>query len=143
MEVRSTPLTLPFALWQQIPNEDENEIEDDILTDLIIQKIDACLEENGANHRTEKFEVISTSANKTGPSRLVIRRGQEFLVKLICNRSIRPKTDTVSLVLAVDPIAGEWISHGHGTVVYLLLQTDDNLVEEHDSDWSAKLQSTS
>uniref|UniRef100_A0A182YFF1 Transglutaminase-like domain-containing protein n=1 Tax=Anopheles stephensi TaxID=30069 RepID=A0A182YFF1_ANOST len=122
--------------------DEENEIEDDSQSELIVAKIDACLEQNGVNHRTEKFEVIGTSANKTGPSRLVVRRGQEFLVKFICNRPINSKTDTISLVLAVDPIAGEWISHGHGTVVYLLLQTDDSLVDEQDSDWSAKLQST-
>ncbi|XP_050079096.1 annulin-like [Anopheles maculipalpis] len=136
------PHTLPFAFESSSENDNENEIENESLSQLIIQKIDLCYEVNGVNHQTEKFEVMHTSTNKTGPTRLVIRRGQEFLLKLICNRPINPKMDTISLVLAVDPIANEWISYGHGSVVYLLLQTDDNPEEEHDSDWSAKLQST-
>ncbi|XP_053665322.1 annulin-like [Anopheles marshallii] len=140
----SAPHTLPFAFWQQQDhNDDENEIEDDMQSELIVERIDSCLKENGVNHRTERFASMSASANRTESSQLVIRRGQEFLLKLICNRPIDPKTDAISLVLAVDPIAGEWISHGHGTVVYMLLQTDDNLEEDHDSDWNAKLQSTS
>uniref|UniRef100_A0A182MQG2 protein-glutamine gamma-glutamyltransferase n=1 Tax=Anopheles culicifacies TaxID=139723 RepID=A0A182MQG2_9DIPT len=144
MEEGGLPHALPFAFWQQPDqNDDENEIDADVQPELIIQRIDTCLEENGANHRTEKFESMSASAIKTGSSQLVVRRGQEFLLKLICNRPINPKTDAISLVLAVDPIAGEWISHGHGTVVYMLLQTDDHLEEDHDCDWCAKLESTS
>ncbi|XP_049279488.1 annulin-like [Anopheles funestus] len=144
MEANSVPHALPFGFWQrQDQNDDENEIENEMEPELIIERIDSCLVENGINHRTDRFESMSVSANKTESSQLVIRRGQEFLLKLICNRPINPKTDAISLVLSVDPIAGEWISHGHGTVVYMLLHTDDNLEEDHDSDWSAKLQSTS
>uniref|UniRef100_A0A182WGY9 Transglutaminase-like domain-containing protein n=1 Tax=Anopheles minimus TaxID=112268 RepID=A0A182WGY9_9DIPT len=143
MEGTGVPHALPFAFWQpQDQNDAENEIEDNMQPELMIERIDTCLEENGVNHRTERFESMSASAIKTGSSQLVVRRGQEFQLKLICNRPINPITDAVSLVLAVDPIAGEWISHGHGTVVYMLLQTGDHLEEDHDCDWCAKLLST-
>uniref|UniRef100_A0A182X2W8 protein-glutamine gamma-glutamyltransferase n=1 Tax=Anopheles quadriannulatus TaxID=34691 RepID=A0A182X2W8_ANOQN len=132
--------TLPFAFWQHDQNDLENEIDHEPSAELTIERIDTCLEENGLNHRTEKFELMSTSNAKAKPSQLVVRRGEEFLVKMICSRPVNLKTDAISLVLAVDPIASEWISHGHGTVVYLILQTGDNN-EEEDSDWSAKLRS--
>ncbi|XP_053677743.1 annulin-like [Anopheles nili] len=138
IDMVEVPHTLPFAFWQK-DQDNENQIENGELTELTIERIDACLQENGINHRTDKFELMSTPRAKGKPSQLVIRRGQEFLIKLICNRPINPKVDSLSFVLSVDPIADEWISHGHGTVVYMLLQTADNVEEDHDSDWNAKL----
>uniref|UniRef100_A0A182QTX5 Transglutaminase-like domain-containing protein n=1 Tax=Anopheles farauti TaxID=69004 RepID=A0A182QTX5_9DIPT len=134
---------LPFAFWNPNSNDIDNQIEDDEVSELTIERIDTCLEENGIAHRTDKFEMMSAARAARNASQLVIRRGQEFLVKLICNRAIVPKVDAISLVLAVDPIASEWISHGHGTVVYMLLQTEDNPDEDSDSDWGAKVRSVS
>uniref|UniRef100_A0A182NEW5 protein-glutamine gamma-glutamyltransferase n=1 Tax=Anopheles dirus TaxID=7168 RepID=A0A182NEW5_9DIPT len=142
-EETNAPHALPFAFWNQNSNDIDNQIDDDGVSELTIERIDTCQQENGSAHRTDKFELMSTSRAERNASQLVIRRGQEFLVKLICNRPIIPKVDAVSLVLAVNPIASEWISHGHGTVVYMLLQTDDNPEEDHDSDWSARLRSMS
>uniref|UniRef100_A0A182KF32 Transglutaminase-like domain-containing protein n=1 Tax=Anopheles christyi TaxID=43041 RepID=A0A182KF32_9DIPT len=143
METNNGAHTLPFAFWQQDQNDLENEIDNETPSELTIERIDTCLEENGFTHRTEKFELMGKVRANAKPSQLVIRRGEEFLVKLICSRPVNVKTDAISLVLAVDPIASEWISHGHGTVVYLILQTGDNNDEDHDSDWSAKLRSMS
>uniref|UniRef100_A0A182PDD8 protein-glutamine gamma-glutamyltransferase n=1 Tax=Anopheles epiroticus TaxID=199890 RepID=A0A182PDD8_9DIPT len=143
MEANNAVHTLPFAFWQSDENEIDNEIDAEQQTELTVERIDTCLEENGLNHRTEKFELMNTSGAKAKPPQLVVRRGEEFLVKFICNRPVNLMTDAISLVLAVDPIASEWISHGHGTVVYLILQSEDANDEDHDADWSAKLRSMS
>ncbi|XP_052869381.1 annulin-like [Anopheles cruzii] len=134
MEV-SAPHALPFPFWPEAADQDNQIEQDDELGELLVEKIDTCPSENGANHRTDKFELMHRSA-----PRLIVRRGQDFVVKLVCNRQIKAKTDAISLVLSVDPIDEEWISHGHGTVVYLLLQTEDTVDADHDSDWSAKLE---
>ncbi|ETN60755.1 glutamine gamma-glutamyltransferase [Anopheles darlingi] len=133
----TAPHTLPFPFWGQ-EEERDNDIDDqDDEGALVVEKIDICSKENGVSHRTDKYDLM----NRT-PAKLVVRRGQDFILRLVCNRSIKPKTDTIWLVLAVDPINNEWVSHGHGTVVYLLLKTNDNATEEREdeSDWSARLE---
>uniref|UniRef100_A0A182J8Q9 protein-glutamine gamma-glutamyltransferase n=1 Tax=Anopheles atroparvus TaxID=41427 RepID=A0A182J8Q9_ANOAO len=138
MEV-TVPHMLPFALFPK-NNDQDNEIESSE-GELRIHQLDTCVEENGANHHTDKFELMGTPRANGKPSQLVVRRGQEFLLKLICNRPINTDVDTLWLELAVDRIAGEWISHGHGTVQYVLLQTDATVSDEDEEyDWTATLQ---
>ncbi|XP_058120389.1 annulin-like [Anopheles ziemanni] len=140
MEV-TAPHELPFAFWPG-NNELENELENRE-GELKIERIDTCVEENGTQHHTDKFEMMGTPRGNGMPSQLVVRRGQEFLLKFHCNRPINPEVDAVSLVLAVDSIRGEYICHGHGTVVFMTLQSDDGVTEEdQDMDWTATLQAS-
>ncbi|ETN58937.1 glutamine gamma-glutamyltransferase [Anopheles darlingi] len=136
MEV-TAPHTLPFAFWRHEEERDNNIDNEDDEGPLVVEKIDICSNENGASHRTDKYHTMNQN-----PAKLVVRRGQDFILRLVCNRSIQPKTDTIWLVLAVDPIKNEWVSHGHNTVVYLLLKTIDSasVEKEDDSDWSARLE---
>ncbi|XP_015440169.1 PREDICTED: annulin [Dufourea novaeangliae] len=79
---------------------------------LTIQEVDPCIQENGENHRTSRYESMTRDDDKT---RLVVRRGQEFYLHLTLSRDYDPNIDGISLVFTVDGV--EKPQYGHGTLV--------------------------
>lgn len=79
---------------------------------LTILHVDPCIGENGAKHRTSRYEAMSRNGDG---SRLVVRRGQEFYLHLALSRDYDPDTDGISLVFTVD--GADRPQYGHGTLV--------------------------
>lgn len=79
---------------------------------LTILDVDPCIGENGAKHRTSRYEAMTRRGDG---SRLVVRRGQEFYLHLALSRDYDPNTDGISLVFTVD--GAERPQYGHGTLV--------------------------
>ncbi|XP_072936841.1 annulin-like isoform X2 [Epargyreus clarus] len=64
---------------------------------LAIQGIDLCVETNGENHHTSKFNLMTRSVDRC----LVIRRGQAFKLDLLLNRPYDAARDAVSFIFYV------------------------------------------
>ncbi|XP_043792273.1 annulin isoform X2 [Apis laboriosa] len=79
---------------------------------LTILDVDPCIGENGAKHRTSRYEAMT---RRDDGSRLVVRRGQEFYLHLALSRDYDPNTDGMSIVFTVD--GAERPHYGHGTLV--------------------------
>ncbi|XP_011169553.1 annulin isoform X1 [Solenopsis invicta] len=79
---------------------------------LTIDNVDTCIEENGENHRTSRYELMTRQDDR---ARLVVRRGQEFYLHLSLSRDYNSSIDGISFVFTVDGI--ERPQHGHGTLV--------------------------
>lgn len=105
-----------------------------------ITGVDPCLDKNGENHRTSRFEMMNRHKMNTGNPVLVVRRGQPFHLKVYCDRPYDEEKDVISFMLSVHPMDGERVSHGHGTVVHLPLQKADDDADEDESDWRAVLE---
>ncbi|XP_053694559.1 annulin-like [Sabethes cyaneus] len=125
----------PLLIWQ--PTDHENEREEDAVLGIV--HVDPCIEENGVAHHTERFELMNRHRIDGSPSLLVVRRGQPFRLKLYCNRPYDEDHDAVSIMLSVQPMNGEKVSHGNGTVVYLPLMKADDNVSEDEFGWKACL----
>lgn len=76
---------------------------------LEIQFVDVCFAENGKNHHTAKFDLMK---RKEYPQ-LVIRRGQEFRLKLHVDRQFDPEQDGMALVFLLAGLSGLWSSVIH------------------------------
>ncbi|KAL1401749.1 hypothetical protein pipiens_006383 [Culex pipiens pipiens] len=124
----------PLMMWPQANSPADLEEEA-----LEVLSVDSCIGENGEAHRTGRFELMNRSEIDGSPSVLVVRRGQPFKLVVHCNRSFDEDRDVISLMLAVDPKDEDKISHGHGTVVYLPVESRSESVEEDEHDWRATL----
>ncbi|XP_053985887.1 annulin isoform X1 [Hylaeus volcanicus] len=79
---------------------------------LTILDVDPCIPENGENHRTSRYDLMTRQDDK---ARLVVRRGQEFYLHLTLSRDYDPNIDGMSLIFTLDGI--EKPQYGHGTLV--------------------------
>ncbi|XP_014213359.1 annulin isoform X2 [Copidosoma floridanum] len=79
---------------------------------LTIVHVDYCVPENAKAHRTARYEV---SNRPSGQARLVVRRGQSFLLELTLSRNYDPAIDGMSIVCTLDGV--ERPQYGHGTLV--------------------------
>ena len=79
---------------------------------LTIHNVDPCIEENGENHRTSRYELMTRQDDR---ARLVVRRGQEFYLHLSLSRDYSSSIDGVSIVFTLDGV--ERPQYGHGTLV--------------------------
>lgn len=76
-----------------------------ILTDdgnidiLKVFKVDLICKENGPIHQTEKYDLMLSKPDQT--NKLVIRRGQEFWIKIFFNRPYSKDTDGISFVFSI------------------------------------------
>ncbi|XP_034945825.1 annulin-like [Chelonus insularis] len=94
---------------------------------------DLMIESNGQAHNTSLFDLM----NRTGAdSRLVVRRGQEFFIKLNLDRDYDPKIDGISLVFTLEGI--EKPQHGNGTFVIVPVL---NVGEDAEGSWRSTLYS--
>ncbi|KAL1500917.1 hypothetical protein ABEB36_006336 [Hypothenemus hampei] len=107
---------------------------------LIVRHIDACFEENGTNHRTSRYDLM----RRDNFQHLVVRRGQNFKLKLHLSRPFEEENDGISFIFVVED--EEKPSHGNGTMVgvplmkkpdrYLpwnvvLLASEENVITVH------------
>lgn len=65
---------------------------------LIIRDIDPCIQRNGTEHHTDRFEVM----NREFEPLLVVRRGQSFYLDITLSREYDPERDGVSFIFTVD-----------------------------------------
>ncbi|KAG1715027.1 Annulin [Nymphon striatum] len=64
---------------------------------LVIQKFDYEIEENSKKHHTREYEMVKREKNPY----LVVRRGQQFTIKVTFNRSFHEQKDALCLVLTL------------------------------------------
>ncbi|XP_063983287.1 annulin isoform X2 [Diachasmimorpha longicaudata] len=100
---------------------------------LTVLRVDPCIDENGEAHRTSRYELM----NREGVNaRLIVRRGQEFFVRLHLNRDYDPTVDGISLVFTLDGVKKP--NYGNGTFVVTPLL---NFGEVSEGAWQASLDS--
>lgn len=105
----------------------------DVLT---IKKVDLCIEENGKLHHTKRYELMTRDGQVGPPPRLVVRRGQAFRLRLICDRPFDRSRDAMSLIFTVD--GEERPTHGHGSLVGVALQQYRHMIEDP-LEWGAAI----
>ncbi|XP_020284577.1 annulin isoform X2 [Pseudomyrmex gracilis] len=115
---RPQPLPTPRPPPATVPGEDYG------VPVLTIRSVDFCIEENGENHRTFRYELMTRHDDK---ARLVVRRGQEFYLHLNLSRDYDSSIDGVSIVFTLDGI--EKPQYGHGTLVATALLDPDEISE--------------
>lgn len=98
---------------------------------LTIHNVDPCIEENGENHRTSRYELMTRRADR---AKLVIRRGQEFYLHLSLSRDYNYSIDGISIVFTLDGI--EKPQYGHGTLVATALLNPGEISE---ASWQATI----
>ncbi|XP_034945845.1 annulin-like isoform X2 [Chelonus insularis] len=100
---------------------------------LTIVRVDPLIVENGEAHHTSKYEIM----NRDGAdARLVVRRGQEFFMRLHLNRDYDSKVDGLSVVFTLDGVKRP--QYGHGTFVVAPLLNEGEISE---GAWHATLYS--
>lgn len=62
-----------------------------------MQGIDFCVETNGENHHTNKFNLMTRDVDKC----LVVRRGQAFKLDILLNRPYDANRDAISFIFYV------------------------------------------
>ncbi|KAJ8680712.1 hypothetical protein QAD02_016499 [Eretmocerus hayati] len=80
---------------------------------LTIVHVDFLVDDNGDAHRTSRYELMNRGDVRL--SRLVVRRGQGFIVDLQLSRNYDPNVDALSAVFTVDGVRKP--QYGHGTLV--------------------------
>lgn len=99
---------------------------------LSIQKVDLCIDRNGYDHHTDRFDLMKRSEIP----KLVVRRGQPFKIQLHCNRPYSHERDALSLILAVADI--DKPTFGHGTLLGLSLSRKSTELGET-NEWAAAI----
>ncbi|XP_045470939.1 annulin [Harmonia axyridis] len=106
---------------------------------LIVRGIDSCIEENGINHFTDKYEIMR---RKIEP-KLVVRRGQSFKLILRLSRKYDHERDGISFIFTADD--EEKNSYGQKTLIAtpLLRKPSNsfiwNAVVEHEGETSVSV----
>ncbi|KAF4519866.1 hypothetical protein B566_EDAN005204 [Ephemera danica] len=95
--------------------------------------VDLLIGENGVPHHTSEFELME----RTQDARLVVRRGQPFVLKLSFNRALQPAQDAVSFIFTLHGV--EKPTHGHGTLVALPLLAAGSAPSSPNA-WSATIE---
>lgn len=70
----------------------------DVLT---VRHVDLCLEQNGTDHHTRRFELMQRDAVPGESSQLVVRRGQAFRLKIACHRPFDRSRDSLSFAFTI------------------------------------------
>lgn len=103
----------------------------DVLT---VRHVDLCLEQNGTEHRTNRFEIMQRDAIPGEMSKLVVRRGQPFRFRIACHRPFDFNRDTLNFSFIIHDEKRPGQTHGSA----LKLRQND-LGEPHE--WGAALTS--
>lgn len=91
---------------------------------LRVHSLDLCLDRNGLEHHTEKFDAMHRNSSGLA-SNLVIRRGQPFRLIISFNRPFDSRRDSISFIFTLRDDANP--NHGHGTLVGTALRLDYDL----------------
>ncbi|XP_059471130.1 annulin isoform X2 [Neocloeon triangulifer] len=73
------------------------------------------LAENGGPHHTAEFDLME----RVQGAKLVVRRGQPFVLQLALNRGLQPEQDAVSFIFTLQGV--EKPTHGHNTLIAIPL----------------------
>ncbi|XP_055590397.1 annulin-like isoform X2 [Uranotaenia lowii] len=119
----------PMVHWSPPENSPSADV-------LAVKWVDLCLEENGKLHHTKRFELMNRDGNSGPLPRLVVRRGQEFRLRIHCDRPYDRSRDAMSLIFSADE--EERPSHGHGTLVGVALQQYRYAIEDP-NEWGAAI----
>uniref|UniRef100_A0A2A4JKA1 protein-glutamine gamma-glutamyltransferase n=1 Tax=Heliothis virescens TaxID=7102 RepID=A0A2A4JKA1_HELVI len=83
---------------------------------LAVQGIDFCVDTNGENHHTNKFNLMTRNVDKC----LVVRRGQAFKLDILLNRPYDASRDAVSFIFYVADVEARGPSDDTSAAVPLL-----------------------
>uniref|UniRef100_A0A1S4H0X3 protein-glutamine gamma-glutamyltransferase n=1 Tax=Anopheles gambiae TaxID=7165 RepID=A0A1S4H0X3_ANOGA len=100
----------PLVSWGMADKTDSPSA--DVLT---VKSVDLCTEENGKDHHTKRYELMSRDEYSGKIPKLVVRRGQPFRLRLVCDRPYDRARDALSLIFTVAD--EDQPTHGHGTLV--------------------------
>ncbi|XP_068621101.1 annulin-like isoform X2 [Battus philenor] len=95
---------------------------------LAVQGIDFCIDTNGENHHTSKFNLMSRSVDRC----LVVRRGQAFKLDILLNRPYDANRDAISFIFYVGDVEKRGPSDDTSAAVPLLEKGSETL-----GSWSA------
>uniref|UniRef100_A0A182NEW6 protein-glutamine gamma-glutamyltransferase n=1 Tax=Anopheles dirus TaxID=7168 RepID=A0A182NEW6_9DIPT len=98
-----------------ISNELKNKLHSPSAEVLTVKSVDLCIEENGKDHHTKRYESMARDEFSGKIPKLVVRRGQPFRLRLICDRPYDRSRDALSLIFTVAD--EEQPTHGHATLV--------------------------
>ncbi|XP_011689027.1 PREDICTED: annulin-like [Wasmannia auropunctata] len=90
---------------------------------LTIHNVDLCTKENGENHRTSRYELMTRGDDR---ARLVVRRGQEFYLHLNLSQNYNSSTDTIFIFFTLDGVRSQ---PGHGTLVTIAVHEPTHISE--------------
>lgn len=89
---------------------------------LRVNSLDFCLDSNGREHHTDKYDAMHRSSAPGMESNLVVRRGQPFRLIINFNRPFDSFRDSVSFIFTLRD--DDRPNHGHGTLVGTALKYD-------------------
>ncbi|XP_063239972.1 annulin [Bacillus rossius redtenbacheri] len=95
-----------------------------------VKEVDLCLADNGPAHHTEQFELMERDKDP----RLVVRRGQPFLVRITLSRPYDDRHDAMSFIFSLED--AEKPNYGQGTMMAFPLLP---VGAEPGEDWHAVL----
>ncbi|RVE54165.1 hypothetical protein evm_001288 [Chilo suppressalis] len=95
---------------------------------LAVQGIDFCVETNGENHHTSKFNLMTRVVDRS----LVVRRGQAFKLDILLNRPYDPAKDAISFIFNVSDATMRGPSNEMSAAVPLLEKGTEIM-----GDWTA------
>ncbi|KPJ06440.1 Annulin [Papilio machaon] len=95
---------------------------------LAVQGIDFCIETNGENHHTSKFNLMTRNVDRC----LVVRRGQAFKLDILMNRPYDATRDAISFIFYVGDVEKRGPSDDTSAAVALLEKGSETL-----GSWSA------
>ncbi|GAB0089081.1 annulin [Sergentomyia squamirostris] len=133
-EGKSADISLPPARFSSTNNTDQIDSpgggDDDVLT---VRHVDLCLDQNGTEHHTKRFELMQRDAIPGQSAQLVVRRGQAFRLKIGCTRPFDRNKDFVSFTFTIhdDNRPGQT----HGTALKF---SENDLGDAHE--WGAAVQ---
>nr|CAD7194805.1 unnamed protein product [Timema douglasi] len=98
-----------------------------------VKEVDLCLAENGPPHHTEKYELMEREKDP----KLVVRRGQQFVMRITLSRGYNPEKDAVSFIFTV--VDAEKPNYGQGSLVAVPLLANG---AESGGAWNAVLENS-
>ncbi|OWR44550.1 putative annulin [Danaus plexippus plexippus] len=90
---------------------------------LAVQGIDFCIDSNGENHHTNKFNLMTRDVDRC----LVVRRGQAFKLDILLNRPYDAKRDAVSFIFYVEDVEKRGPSNEASAAVPMLEKGSETL----------------
>lgn len=87
-----------------------------------VHSLDFCIESNGREHHTDKYDAMHRKSMPGLQANLVVRRGQAFRLIVNCDRPFDSFRDSISIIFTLKD--DDRPNHGHGTLVRTSLKFD-------------------
>ena len=87
-----------------------------------MHSLDFCLDTNGQDHHTSRYDAMHRSTTPGLTSNLVVRRGQPFRLIVNFNRPFDAYRDSISIIFTLRD--DDRPNHGHGTLIGTALKHD-------------------